>query len=100
LVLLDTVSKPCGIPWEAFYDRLSEDKDWLAVRPHLATTLAITTVVIAQVLFATIGLARLSEPSAKVLIGVQVILATTQSTVAWMVWLRRSWSGPTSTGVD
>ncbi|WP_217639200.1 hypothetical protein, partial [Haloarchaeobius iranensis] len=22
LVLLDTVSKPCGLPWEAFYDTL------------------------------------------------------------------------------
>jgi Trk K+ transport system NAD-binding subunit len=24
LELVDTVSKPCGLPWEAFYDRLPE----------------------------------------------------------------------------
>lgn len=52
------------------------------------TTLAITTVVIAQVLFAVVGLAKLYEPSAEVLLGVQLVLTTalsTVSTVAWMV---------------
>jgi len=52
------------------------------------TTLAITTVVIAQVLFATVGLAKLYEPRIDVLVGVQFVLATvlsTISTVAWMV---------------
>jgi len=52
------------------------------------TTLAITTIVIAQVLFATVGLAKLYEPSAEVLVGVQLVLAmalSTVSTVAWMV---------------
>ena len=52
------------------------------------TTLAITTIVIAQVLFATVGLAKLYEPSSEVLVGVQLVLAialSTVSTVAWMV---------------
>jgi len=52
------------------------------------TTLAVTTIVIAQVLFATVGLAKLYDPSAEVLVGVQLVLATalsTVSTVAWMV---------------
>jgi len=52
------------------------------------TTLAITTIVIAQVLFATVGLAKLYEPRTEVLVGVQFVLATalsTISTVAWMV---------------
>ncbi|WP_049943861.1 hypothetical protein [Haloarcula argentinensis] len=52
------------------------------------TILAITTVVVAQILFAVVGLAKLYEPSAEVLVGVQLVLAiglSTVSTVAWMV---------------
>lgn len=49
------------------------------------TTLAVTTIVIAQVLFATVGLAKLYDPSAEVLVGVQLVLAMALSTVAWMV---------------
>ena len=52
------------------------------------TAVAITTIVVAKILFATVGLAKLYEPSAEVLVGVQLVLATalsTVSTVAWMV---------------
>lgn len=52
------------------------------------TTLAITIVVVALVLFAVVGLAKLYDSSAEVLVGVQLVLATalsTVSTVAWMV---------------
>jgi len=52
------------------------------------TILAITTVVVAQILFAVVGLAKLYEPSTEVLIGIQLVLAiglSTVSTVAWMV---------------
>ncbi|MFU1783015.1 hypothetical protein ACM16X_16720 [Haloarcula japonica] len=52
------------------------------------TTLAITTIVIAQVLFVVIGLAKLYDPSTEVLVVVQFVLVkalSTVSTVAWMV---------------
>jgi hypothetical protein len=51
--------------------------------------LAITTVVIAQVLFATVGLAKLYDPSAEVLVGVQIVLVTALSTVSTVVWMVR-----------
>ena len=46
------------------------------------TTLAITTIVIAKILFAVVGLAKLYEPSAEVLVGVQIILVTVLSAVS------------------
>ena len=52
------------------------------------TTIAITTIVVAQALFAVVGLAKLYEPSAEVLVDTLLILAmalSTVSTVAWMV---------------
>lgn len=52
------------------------------------TIFAITTIVIAKVLFAVVELAKLYEPSTEALVGVQLVLATvlsTISTVAWMV---------------
>jgi hypothetical protein len=52
------------------------------------TAVAITTIVVAKTLFATVGLAKLYDPSAEVLVGVQLVLAmvlSTVSTVAWMV---------------
>jgi hypothetical protein len=52
------------------------------------TAVAITTIVVAKILFATVGLAKLYNPSVEVLVGVQLVLAiglSTVSTVAWMV---------------
>ncbi|MFC7251928.1 hypothetical protein ACFQJ5_19265 [Halomicroarcula sp. GCM10025324] len=51
------------------------------------TAVAITTIVVAKILFAIVGLAKLYDTSAQVLVGVQLVLAiglSTLSTVAWM----------------
>jgi hypothetical protein len=53
------------------------------------TTLAVTTIVIAQVLFATVGLAKLYDPSTEVLVGVQLVLATALSTISTVTWMVR-----------
>ncbi|GGK83856.1 hypothetical protein [Haloarcula sebkhae] len=51
--------------------------------------LAITTIVIAQVLFAVVGLVKLYDPSAEVLVGIQFVLATALSTVSTAAWMVR-----------
>lgn len=48
------------------------------------TTLVITTIVIAQVLFAVVGLTKLYEPSAEVLVGIRLVLATALPTISNM----------------
>jgi len=51
------------------------------------TTLAITTVVIAQVLFATVGLAKFYDPTTEVPVGARHLLATTPATVSTVAWM-------------
>jgi len=53
------------------------------------TIFAITTIVIAKVLFVVVGLARLYEPSTEVLVGVQLVLATVLSTISTVAWMIR-----------
>lgn len=53
------------------------------------TTLTIRTIVIAQVLFAVVGLVKLYDHNAEVLVGIQFVLATALSTVSTVVWMVR-----------
>jgi len=52
LVLLDTVSKPCGLPWEAFYDTLDPAiVELLVVAALLTLTVSRALLGVFQELF-------------------------------------------------